>query len=225
MFLIDEHMSPVSEQCGKWVWLTGSLWQNNMPLQWITFVSNQRQGSCWHVQVSKSLCMVFMHLPQPEQPWVSIFNLSHSEVQFIVIFLWPGFREVVCEVVMAVQEHMSIKPGFPWTWARQGWNGSVSRAGRGQAGGWIREGYTNVSWQRRLFSSNTQVHAQTHIYKHMQLLWLLVCTWSLTHTHIQTSSWHRCEAVSDEIKWSRGTSLLCYKSLLLCYSVWMLFHF
>lgn len=99
---------------------------NNMPVLWITPVSNIVCADQW-VTVCACVCS-----PQPKQPWVSPLNLSH----FIFSDRIPGSHivdprdelEGVREVAMAVQEHVFIKPGFPRTRVRQGWNGFVSRA-------------------------------------------------------------------------------------------------
>lgn len=86
---------------------------------------------------------------------------------------------------------------------------------RGQAGGWVGRVYTNASWQCGLFPSNTQVHIH-YIYTKTRTNTCSCCVLllnSLSQTHSQNSSWHCRKAASDEIKWGRGTSLLCYKEL------------
>lgn len=105
------------------------------------------------------------------------------------------------KAVMTIQKYMSIKHGFPWTWVRQGWNvqGSDSQA--------IGEGYVNASWQCGIFPSNTQVQIlHTTLTHRNSYNAILSHSWAHCHTytHVQTSSWHYWEALSDKITWSHG---------------------
>ena len=205
-------------KCSNWVCLTGS------PADQTTCQCN-----------NGSLTTVIQGQFTQKREWVTVWacavcvRLSWSNLDFSGVYGCVSLRfrqppvedsdelEGVHEVVMTVREHMSIKPGFPRTGARQGWNGFVSRAGRGHAGGLDREGNTNASWQRGLFPSNTQAHilniqTQERTINTRSCCLPPHCSRSLSNRHTETSS-RAALRRRDAIKWSRGTWLLCNKSL------------
>lgn len=155
-------------------------------------------------------------------------TLSFSSQPFPLHILWPyprqphsGSQRWVggctwgCDGRSGARVHQAWLPSDAGE-AGLKWVCVTSRiAGRGQAGG--RVGRVTLmhpgsvgSFHRTLkhtLCSHTGAHTNT------RCLPPLALDRSGKHTQIQTSSRHCREAVSDEIKWSRGTSLLCYKSL------------
>lgn len=180
---------------------------------------------CWHKPVITfvRVCSSASTKTKPEFLFPTFPTLKFDAALLLPRFL-TSYRdelEGVYEVVRA-RVHQAWLPSDS-AGAGLNWVCVTSRiAGRGQAGGrvgWVtlmHPGSVGFFHQTLKYTCNahTQGRTQTHVVV-VSLLFLLI---SLQHTHIQTSSWRCREAVSDEIKWNRGTSLLCYSLLCECCS-------
>lgn len=151
------------------------------------------------------------------------FDAALSLPRFLTSYWeWVGGRTWGCDGRSRARVHQAWLPSDS-AGAGLNWVCVTSRiAGRGQAGGrvgWVTLMHPgSVGFFHQTLKYTCNAHTQGRTQTHAVVVSLLLLLISLQHTHIQTSSWRCREAVSDEIKWNRGTSLLCYSLLCECCS-------